>query len=335
MLRYQLHIGDALSVARTLRDSSVDCVITSPPYFRQRTYLPSEDPAAALEMGKEPTPGQFLDALLDLMDELWRVMTPDATFWVNLGDKHAGSGGAGGDYNQGGLRAGQPRYGKAKASEGWPSEQSVCWLPDLFGASLAYGRNLLLGTKHRQWVTRPAVTWCKPSPPVGELTRRFRTATELIVYGGKHQGHYFDLDAVRTPHLTPPTGKPDYTQAKRADPSRGPGGDSRGFMMHHGNPQGAPPLNWWLVGSGGGYDGPHFATYPPELLVKPVLAGCPAGGTILDPFLGSGTTMAVAHGNSRSCTGIDLDRRNADLVCERLGLWAPEIIDHFSERASA
>lgn len=325
-----LYVGDALAVTRSLPDAAYDCVITSPPYFKQRTYLPDGDPAADMEMGKEDTPGAYLEGLLELMDELWRVMTPDATFWVNLGDKHAGSGGAGGDYNTGGLRAGQPRYGKAKGGDGWPADQSVCWLPDLFGASLAYGRNLLTGQPHRMWVTRPAVTWCKPSPPVGQLTRRFRSATELFIYGGKHQDHYFDLDAVR---YDPPPENERRTwnqNGPKAEAARRVGKHVSGFERYTKrtvNPKGAPPLNWWVIGAGEGYDGAHFATYPAELLVMPILAGCPAGGFILDPFIGSGTTMAVAHGHGRSCVGIDLDRRNADLIAERMGFWAPAIVE--------
>lgn len=317
-------VGDAYTIVPSLLPGSIDAVISSPPYFRQREYLPRDHPAKAAEMGREETPAAFLDSLLILMDLLWVAMTDDATFWINLGDKHAGSGGAGGDYSADGLRAGQPRYGSVKGGAGWPMDQSVCWLPDLFGASLAYGRNLLNGTEHRQWVTRPAVTWCKPNPQPGSTGRKFKTATELIIYGGKHQGHYFDLDAVREP--APPenmrttwnqNGPKQRAASDRSDDRTGHARLTKRTV----NPLGKAPLNFWVVGAGAGYQGEHFATYPTELLTKPVVVGCPPGGTILDPFAGSGTTLAVATGHGRDCIGIDLDERNADLARERVGMF--------------
>lgn len=288
-------VGKALDVMREMPDGSADSLVTSPPYHRQRVYLPDDHPDKADEWGQEPTPGEFLENLLTLMDEAWRVLADHGTFFVNLGDTHAGSGGAGGDYNEGGLREGQNRYSgtarKASAingadrdrpprslAAGGPREQSVEWVPHLFGASLAYGRNLLTGAEHRCWVTRPPVTWCKPSVSPGALERRFRTATELIVYGGKRRDHFFDLDAVRTP-LTEPgrTHRRDVTN--RGAPGYHTGDDTEAKVLQ--NPAGAPPFNWWVIGHGGGFPGAHFATFPPELLIRPVKAGCP-GKVCLD-----------------------------------------------------
>jgi site-specific DNA-methyltransferase (cytosine-N4-specific) len=335
-------VGNAYDVLASLPDGSVDCLITSPPYPWQRSYLPPDHPDKDKEIGQEADPGEALGALLRLMDAVWPVLTEDATFWVNLGDVHAGSGGSGGDYDEGGMREGQARYdgtaAKARANgdrprvvrdrsrstmPGWPREQSVCFIPHLFGASLAYGRNLLTGEPCRQWVVRPPVTWCKPSPSVGALKRRFRSATELIIYGGKHQAHYFDLDAVRTPHKADPS---SYTGTTPRGPNgnRATGGDDRypkGVSRPKpGNPNGVPPFNWWVIDHPG-YSAAHFATFPPELILRPVLAGCPAGGTILDPFAGSGTTGAVATGNGRNALLIDLDERNADLARNRVGMF--------------
>ncbi len=280
-------VGPALDVLRSLPDASVDCLITSPPYHRQRAYLPDDHPDKPLELGQEATPGEYLENLLVLMDEMWRVLVDWGTFWVNLGDTHAGSGGSGGDYLDGGLREGQAKWmgtgrvGRTLLADGrvshtpWrgqkpghPRDQSVEWAPHLFGASLAYGRNLLTGAEHRCWVTRPPVTWCKPSVSPGALERRFRTATELVVYGGKNQRHFFDLDAVRTPSS-------DYHRGPGVARATPPGQKPR-TIADTTNPAGAPPFNWWVVGHGSGFPGAHFATFPPELIVRPVMAGCPA-----------------------------------------------------------
>lgn len=325
-------VGDVRDVLGSLPDASVDCIITSPPYFNLRSYVPAGHSHKAAEFGQEPTPGAFIEALLTLMDDLWRVLKDDGTYWVNLGDSHAGSGGSGGDYNKGGMREGQARWmGTARSAReasakipwrgkrpGYPMDQSVCWTPHLFGASLAYGRNLLTGQDHRQWVTRPPVTWCKPNPAVGELTRRFKTGTELIVYGGKHRHHYFNLDAVRTSHTEPIRERVQRPKRTTENGCRGEGGDDRGYVLHTGHPLGVPPLNWWVVAPEN-YKGAHYAVFPPELIFKPVICGCPPGGTVLDPFAGSGTTLSVALGNGRSSIGIDLDSRNADLARERVG----------------
>lgn len=319
-------VGDVFDVLASLPDASADMVLTSPPYFTLRSYLPPDHPDKAREIGQEPSPGDFLEALLTVMDALGRVLSDDGTFWINLGDTHAGSGG--GDGEPGDLRPGgrrretQPRsHGTARKARreqgyrnddqdggplrdrardeslgitprrlrtrrtlpGYPDDQSVCWLPHLFGASLAYGRNLLTGAEHRRWVTRPPITWCKPSVTPGREGRKFRSATELIIYGGKHQAHYFDLDATRSD-------------------------------------VGAPPFNWWKIATKA-YAGAHFATFPPDLCVQPILAGSPHGGLVLDPFAGSGVTGAVAIGHGRDALLIDIDERNVPLARDRVGMF--------------
>ena len=294
------HTGDVRQLLAEMPDRSVHSVITSPPYWRKRRYLPTDHPDADKEIGQEPSPGEFLATLLSITDELWRVVRDDGTIWVNLGDTAAGSGGAGGDYNEGGDRAGQNRWKAASwptdgmaAERGFPLRKSTCWIPELFGASLAYGRNLLTGDPCRQWVVRPKVTWCKPRVTPGQCDDRFRTATELIVWAAKRRDYYFDAAAIAQ---------------ERADSASG---------------KGVPPLDWWVIDPSG-YDGAHFATFPPELITRPVIASCPEGGTILDPFGGSGTTAAVATGHGRNCISFDINESNLDLARERVGMFLTE-----------
>ena len=294
------HTGDVRRLLAEMPDRSVHSVITSPPYWRKRRYLPTDHPDADKEIGQEPSPGEFLGTLLSITDELWRVVRDDGTIWINLGDTAAGSGGAGGDYNEGGERAGQNRWKAASwptdgmaAELGFPLRKSTCWIPELFGASLAYGRNLLTGDPCRQWVVRPKVTWCKPRVTPGQCDDRFRTATELIVWAAKRRDYYFDAAAIAQ---------------ERADSASG---------------KGVPPLDWWVIDPSG-YDGAHFATFPPELITRPVIASCPEGGTILDPFGGSGTTAAVATGHGRNCISFDINESNLDLARERVGMFLTE-----------
>jgi DNA modification methylase len=321
-------IGSTLDVLKEMPDQSVHCVITSPPYLRKRNYLPNGHTSKHAEIGKEPTPSEFLDSLLEITDELYRVLRDDGTMFINLGDSASLSGGAGGDYNEGGLRSGQPAYegtaaARASHPEGWPLPKSVCWVPQLFGASLAYGRNLLTGTPCQQWVTRPPITWCKPNPSVGEITDKFREATELIVFAVKTsepRGYYFDLDSVREP--TDPSNERSSSSQNgpKAVVAESAGVTRRKFTQRTANPNGRPPYDWWVVPTDP-YPGAHFAVMPRELLIRPVIAGCPPGGVILDPFAGSGTTLMVALGHGRDSIGIDIDSRNADLARERVGMW--------------
>ncbi|HEU5085703.1 MAG TPA: site-specific DNA-methyltransferase [Acidimicrobiales bacterium] len=319
-------VGDVFDRLAELPDESVHSVISSPPYWRKRAYLPAGHPDGSKEVGQEPTPGEFLASMLRLTDELWRIVRDDGTIWINLGDTASGSGGSGGDYNPGGWREGQAKWmgsgrsaGEHAAAMPWkgkrdghPLAKSVCWIPELFGASLAYGRNLLTGEPCRQWITRPPVVWCKPAPTPGEIIDKFREATELIVWAAKQPRYYFDLDAVREPGK----GYERESDAARATP---PGQRPRA-VADTTNPKGVPPLTWWVVNTSG-YEGAHFATFPPELIRRPVIASCPEGGTILDPFGGSGTTAMVATGHGRNCISIDLDARNADLARERVGMF--------------
>jgi hypothetical protein len=352
------YIGDVLDVMATLPDASFDLVLTSPPFLALRSYLPDDHPDKAREIGSEPTPAEFLDTLLALTAEWDRLLAPHGSICVELGDTYAGSGGAGGDYADDGLRKGQQRFsGSARRSGDWPLAKSLCGIPTLYAWSLAYGRNLLTGEESPagRWRIRNVVPWCRPNPPVGALGDKFRPATSYITIATKARDRWFDLDAVRS-------------------------GSS-------GNQGGAPPLDWWEVAAEP-YSGSHYATWPRKLLTRPIESMCPkdvcrtcgeprrriaetinsvgqavyrtshrAGadgverpgamdvndapdyservtlgwtdcghddyrrGIVLDPFAGSGTTLAVATGLGRDAVGIDLDARNADLAAERVGMF--------------
>src|SRR5688572_30053865 len=149
-------IGDVFDRMAQLENGSVDLVLSSPPFLALRSYLPADHPDKAKEIGSEPTPGEFIDTLLDVTEECRRVLAPHGSLCFELGDTYAGSGGAGGDYVNAGLRAGQPKfdgsssrgraidradYGGAaqrwdfakpgtksrlSAGAGWPLDKSLC-----------------------------------------------------------------------------------------------------------------------------------------------------------------------------------------------------------------
>lgn len=301
-------VGDVLTVLRSLPDASVDLVLSSPPFLALRSYLPADHPDKAKEIGSEPTPGAFIDTLLDVVEESRRVLAPHGSLCFELGDTYAGSGGAGGDYAEDGLRAGQPTFKQTKANsnpitpnktkdrstgrwgqrignggDGWPLDKSLCLIPELLRVAMVYGFNPLTGRTTPRWRARNVVRWCRPNPPVGALGDKVRPATSDIIVACVDRKRYFDLDAVRHGN-----GRAEE-QHKRTDRHRAPerfGGRETNEVAVQ-NPAGAPPLDHWWVDEETfeqdawhiptePYKGSHYATWPTDLLVKPILAMCPA-----------------------------------------------------------
>jgi site-specific DNA-methyltransferase (adenine-specific) len=359
-------IGDVFAVMADMPDNSVDLVLTSPPFLALRSYLPADHPNKHLEIGSEPTPAEFLDTLLALTAEWERLLAPHGSIAVELGDTYAGT---------------------SPTGAGWPLDKSLCIIPELYAASLAYGRNILTGepSPTGQWRVRNLVRWVRPNPPVGALGDKYRPATSVMVVACKARDRWFDLDDVRTEPAAHSLkyDKPEPVGAGNPVPDRADGGRYGGTM----NPAGAPPLDWWNIPTES-YKGSHYATWPRKVCEIPIRSMCPrhvcnvcgeprrrmveanyvdangapapgakwgsgiaqgAGahsnktvsltsqpttlgwtdcghddyrlGVVLDPFAGSGTTLAVATGHGRDAIGIDLDARNADLAAERVGMF--------------
>lgn len=427
MSRAYWYTGDTRKVLATLPDGSVDLVMSSPPFLALRSYLPADHPDKALEIGSEATPGEFLDVLLDVVEECARVLAPHGSLVFELGDTYAGSGGAGGDYSEGGLRDGAPGFGgSAKASRsgwhrvgaraeqgdqppnyrkdgtvatsggsnggiGWPLDKSKVLIPQLFAIALAYGFNPLTGRTTEPWRVRNTVAWCRPNPPVGRDGDKFRPATSFLTVACKARDRYWDGDAVRVAYSANSharTAKSVDAHERTAKTS--PDGNRDSLADRNNDGAGAPLLDWWEIPTAP-YKGSHYATYPPDLVVPVVKAMCPLKvcrtcgapsvritetayvnprtgrpaalkfsgerledgvnqwrhdggdngatasnttlgwsdcghddyrtGLVLDPFAGSGTTLAVATGHGRDAIGIDLDPRNYDLARERVGMF--------------
>jgi len=283
--------GDVRDVLATIPDGSVDLVMTSPPFLALRSYLPADHPDKHREIGAEPDPAAFLATLLGLTAEWRRVLAPHGSICVELGDTYSGSGGAGGDYLEGGIREGQQQFAgsgaamresnaahwRAKAANkaAWPLAKSLCGIPHLYHLSLAYGRNLLTGEPCEPWRVRNVVAWCRPNPPVGALGDKFRPATSYLTIACPSAKRYFDLDAVRT---APKDYVPRYGEHKvdgiprRTGQVANPlGPDGQRIQA---NAAGAPPLDWWEIPTTP-YSGSHYAVYPPALLERPIKAMVP------------------------------------------------------------
>lgn len=374
-------VGDVFDVMATLPDSSVDLVLTSPPFLALRSYLPADHPDKGKEIGSEPTPAEFIDTLLALTAEWERVLAPHGSICVELGDTYAGGGNGPDARNAGADHESNAAERWTGTRNGWPMDKSLTGTPTLYAWSLAYGRNLLTGepSPAGQWRIRNVVAWVRPNPPVGALGDKFRPGTSYITVACKARDRWFDLDDVRTEHQYP-----DRLNDPVHPAHVGGGMMQEHDIAHRGNPAGAPPLDWWQV-STEPYSGSHYATWPRKLLERPIRAMCPSEvcrtcgeprrrivdvqglsgadflgadndrgvglqgkrppmpditrttlgftdcahddyrrGIVLDPFAGSGTTLAVATGLGRDAIGIDLDKRNLDLAYERVGMFLKE-----------
>jgi hypothetical protein len=264
-------VGDVFDRVAELRRRrvQVSLVLCSPPFLALRSYLPDGHPLKGSEIGSEATPAAFIDVMLALVAELSHVLAPWGSIAFELGDTYSGSGGAGGDYDLDGLRAGAPVFaGSAKArrtagdfpirddtprpdrsgrAAGWPESKSLAGIPQAFMLSLAYGYNVLdrrgPDSPAGRWRVRNVKPWIRSNPPVGALGDKERPATSYVTVATRDPARYFDLDAVRTGHSDNAI---RYDRRQRAaEPVTGARGDDGKNHTAGINPAGAPPRDWW------------------------------------------------------------------------------------------
>ena len=308
--RLRVLVGDCREQMRTLADGSVQTCITSPPYFGLRDY------GMDGQLGLEPTPSEFVAAMVEVFREVRRVLADDGTLWLNLGDSYASkpTGSLGGKIALGG---------------GQSNQAAALSRPDKSGFGLA--EKQLIGIPWRVafalqedgWYLRQDIIWHKPNPMPESVRDRCTKAHEYIFMLSKTPRYYFDADAVKEPVA-------DSTAARLAQPtlhtqvgsSRVPG-KTNGNMKAVGNGETRNKRSVWTVTTKP-FKGAHFATYPPELIEPCVLAGSRLGDTVLDPFGGSGTTGAVAVKNGRKAVLCELNPEYAALVPARVASIAGE-----------
>lgn len=318
-------IGDTRERVRELPDASVSLVTCSPPFIALRSYLPDDHPDKHAEIGSEPDPATFLNTLLQLTAEWGRALAPWGSLAIELGDTYAGE--LGGD---------------------WPRAKSLALVPQLYAASLAYGKNLMTGAPSPagRWLVRNMVVWHRPNPAVGALGDKFRPATSYITIATRSPRRWFDLTAVRTASAPPldawfdqhdtwtiptqPSALAHYAMwppslAERLVVSMCPRwvcsvcGDPRRRIEGRST---TPYVRSYHQGQHGGTStggvGRHTATFnAPTIGWTDCGHGSFTPGVVLDPFAGTGTTLAVAALHGRHAIGIDIDARNRDLYSAR------------------
>lgn len=329
-------IGDSRDKLRELPDASVQCCVTSPPYFGLRDY------GHEGQMGLEPTPDEFVAGMVALFREVRRVLRDDGTLWLNLGDSYNASPG---------QRKATDKPGDKQASNmgaiGAPSRSVDGLKPkDLIGIPW----RVAFALQADGWYLRQDIIWSKPNPMPESVRDRCTKAHEYLFLLSKGPKYHYDAEAIAEAVALSTVARlaqdvdsqegsdrvPGKTNGKmKAKPPRFGGskyGDETSEM--HRTKSG----NDYALGNGTRnkrsvwevatqpFTEAHFATFPPALIEPCILAGCPKGGTVLDPFGGAGTTGLVADRLGRDAILIELNPEYAEIARKRIegdaGLFA-------------
>lgn len=314
VVRNRILVGDALTRLRQLPSASVDCVITSPPYFLLRNYGVDD------QLGAEANVVTYVAKLVAVCDEIGRVLKPSGTFWLNLGDSYSR----------------HDRFGTAP--------KSLLLAPE----------RVLMALAACEWIVRNKLVWAKPNPMPSSVRDRLSCTWEPLYLLVRSEQYFFDLDAIREAHTSTRRPSRSGLDTKYGGGRRewaGPlAGANDGLARAHaegrsGHPLGKNPGDVWTFATAG-FRGAHFATFPVRLIERPILVGVPErvctrcglawqrsgsdltptcacavgwrAGVVLDPFIGAGTVAVAAEQHDRDWLGIELNPNYAQLARARI-----------------
>lgn len=337
-------LGDARTRLKELPAASIDCCVTSPPYYALRDYF------VPGQIGLEPSVDDWVKDLTAVMSEVGRVLKPAGSLWLNLGDSFSR----------------HPKFGAPAKS------------------LLAAPERLLLVLMRDGWIVRGKVIWSKPNPLPNSVVDRLNLTYEVVYFLVRSPRYFFDLDAIREPHRSS-AGRRDTTSKSKTPEWAGPLADGSQDGLRRFRPEGQPghplgknPGSVWVIPTKG-FRGQHFATFPPELVRRPILATCPEAictrcgrpwrrrvnvtripvgpqskqpkprdglvmrfkdrwhtvrevgelipcgcqasivpGVVLDPFMGAGTVGVVAEQLGRDWLGVEISPEYCDLAMRRI-----------------
>lgn len=291
--------GDSLEVLKTLPDESVDCVITSPPYWALRDY------GCEGQLGLEPTFQEYIDKLCNIFDEAKRVLKKEGTCWVNIGDTYNGN-------KEGKTDNKVCDYLKNTTTnlhkkKGDLPDKCLCQIPSRFAIEMT----------NRGWILRNEIIWHKPNCMPSSAEDRFTVDFEKVFFFVKSKKYYFEQ--ILEPYTAPLDrwGGDNLKADNESEWDKGTGQSTYRTRNMRPNEEGRNKRTVWSITTKG-FSEAHFATYP-EALVEPMIkSGCPLGGIVLDPFSGSGTTGRVAIDNGREYIGIELNSEYIKIQEKRL-----------------
>jgi len=300
-----------------LADESVNCVITSPPYYGLRNY------GVDGQLGLEPTPDEYVANMVAVFRECKRVLKDDGTLWVNIGDSYASNGEVGQTDDATQWRKGVLENGKRSRGRGAGNGIKP---KDLIGIPWM----LAFALRADGWYLRQDIIWAKPNPMPESVKDRCTKSHEYIFLLSKSARYYYDNEAVKEPVSDVSMKRAEYgwdcdRPSTKNGSMGGEGIHTEKMGSRFVDPAGRNKRDVWTVTTKP-YKGAHYATFPPDLIKPMILAGCPAGGIVLDPFVGSGTTVMVATELGRRGIGLDLNMKYLDVNArERLASVQPLI----------
>ena len=312
--RCDILVGDCREMVAGLDAESIDCCITSPPYWGLRDY------GTAGQLGLESTPDEYVEKLVALFADVRRVLRPAGTLWLNLGDSYAGGGTIGrNDTTPAALARRAARYGtgtgtgSAVGAQGSRPAAPGLKPKDLVGIPW----RVAFALQADGWYLRSDIIWHKPNPMPESTTDRPTKSHEYIFLMSKSPQYFYDAAAIAEPAVTAggPAGYAGYSSRAEAMGRAPSGNEKPGATATNKTTRNSRTV--WTIPVAN-YAAAHFATFPPDLIVPCVLAGCPLGGTILDPFFGAGTTGLVAKRLGRHCVGVELNDEYAELARGRI-----------------
>lgn len=365
MERNKIYLGNCLDVLKTFPDSSINCCITSPPYYGLRDYGTGTwvggDPkckhiishnrvnsvcgvgshsnmesnnipvgstiikkvcpkCGAIrednQIGLEETPDEYIQRLVAVFSEVYRVLKDDGTLWVNIGDSYVGSGSRGCNYDD----FNHSQVWLQTVSKGTMHNENI----PKFNTNGVYKNKDLIGIpwmlafalRESGWYLRQDIIWSKPNPMPESVKDRCTKSHEYVFLLTKSAKYYYDYEAIQEPAICVDdkrcgAGHIDY--GGKRENYKGVG-VQRSFV---GISDKRNKRSVWSV-IPAHYKEAHFATFPEELVYPMLLAGCPRGGIVLDPFMGSGTVGAVAKRNHRDYVGIDLNPQYIEMAEHRI-----------------
>ena len=313
--------GDCLDVLKTLPAESVNCCVTSPPYWGLRNYNCDG------QIGLEATPEAYVSRLVEVFREARRVLKDDGTLWLNLGDSYNAAGRAGHGtrigYKQGTNRASANGSDWNRPTAPELKEKDLVGIPWMVAFAL----------RADGWYLRQDIIWHKPNPMPESVRDRCTKAHEYLFLLSKSPRYYYDHDEMTEEPVYPPGTRKDVPKggfnSKYAGDVARKGDESFRAIRERRNRR-----DVWTVATKP-YKEAHFATFPPDLIRPCVRAGCPAGGVVLDPFAGAGTTGLVALEEGRDFLGIELNPEYVGLIEKRLApLLAVRTLDCFFEEGA-
>ncbi len=323
----EIRIGDVRELIKAMPDESVDCVVTSPPYWGLRDY------GVAGQIGMERTLAEHIDVLVTLFRDVRRVLKSTGTFWLNYGDCYATTpnGRSAADTKASGNDDRTFRDKPFSTIGGVFKPKDLLMIPN----------RLAIAMQESGWWVRSEIIWAKPNPMPESVTDRPACAHEKVFLLTKSQRYFYDAEAVHRPMAETSVprllqdldaqqgstrgngGKKLMKAVGRVDRQRGHSRRHAGFnerwdaMPKDEQTASANLRNVWTIATAA-FSEAHFATFPPALVEPCIKAGCPKGGMVLDPFGGAGTTGLVADRLGHSCILFELNPEYAAIAERRL-----------------